>query len=69
MKISTEKMLDGVICGIQEGPVNSDVFIRLSDGKTMTAVMTRSSVKKLGLSVGKPLFRFASLVNNKKVVR
>lgn len=46
MNITAEKMLDGVVCNIQEGAVNSEVHIRLPDGETMTAVMTRLSVKK-----------------------
>jgi molybdopterin-binding protein len=66
MNITAEKMLDGVVCNIQEGAVNSEVCVRLPDGETMTAVMPRASVKKLGLSIGKPLFRYTSLANNKK---
>lgn len=69
MNITAEKMLDGVVCNILEGAVNSEVHIRLPNGETMTAVMTRLSVKKLGLSIGKPLFRHTSLVNNKKYTR
>jgi molybdate transport system regulatory protein len=66
MNITAEKMLNGVVCAIKEGQVNTDVCIRMPNGETMIAVLTRSSVKKLGLSVGKPLFRYTSLAKDKK---
>ncbi len=57
MKITAKQMLEGVIYEIKNGPVNSDVSIRLPGGEIMTVVMTRLSVKKLKLTIGKPLFR------------
>lgn len=65
VKITAKQMLEGVIYEIKNGSVNSDVSIRMPGGEIMTAVMTRSSVEKLKLTIGKPLFKKARLAECK----
>jgi molybdate transport system regulatory protein len=42
----------GEITRIHEGPVNSEVTLQLSGGRTVCAVITHDSVEHLGLAVG-----------------
>ena len=61
MKITAKEMLEGLVFDIKDGPVNSTVSIRLPGGEVMSAVITCSSVKKLGLTIGMPLFKKVEL--------
>lgn len=49
MKLSTENQFKGVIAGISEGLVNSEIDVELDNGSFMAAVITNSAVESLGL--------------------
>ncbi len=53
MKISAGNMLKGKVKQIIAGAVNSEVVIVLPGGEFIVSVITRESVKSLGLEVGK----------------
>jgi molybdate transport system regulatory protein len=53
MKISARNVLRGTVKEIHEGAVNDEVIIELPGGQEIVAVITKSSVKKLGLAKGK----------------
>lgn len=52
-KISARNVLTGKISSILEGSVNDEVSVNLGGGYTITAVITKSSVASLELTVGK----------------
>lgn len=51
LKISARNILTGKVSAITEGAINTEVSIDLGTD-TITAVITKSSVKALGLTVG-----------------
>jgi molybdate transport system regulatory protein len=51
--ISARNILTGIISSILPGTVNDEVTIDLPGGSTVTSIITSSSVKRLGLVVGK----------------
>jgi molybdate transport system regulatory protein len=53
-RTSARNALTGEIGRIEDGAVNSEVALALAGGKTLTAIITRESVKTLGLAVGQP---------------
>ena len=53
MKISARNVLKGKIVKISAGAVNSEVTVELPNGTQIVAVITRASVKSLGLKKGK----------------
>ena len=52
MKLSARNQLKGTVTSIAEGAVNSEVVIEVAPGVEITAVITKTSVSNLGLSVG-----------------
>jgi molybdate transport system regulatory protein len=54
MQTSARNALRGVVSRIDEGQVNSAVTLAVADGVDVTAVVTRHSVRALGLAVGRP---------------
>ena len=56
MKISARNVLKGKIVRIAAGAVNSEVTVKLSNGAQIVAVITRASVKSLGLKKGKDAY-------------
>ena len=52
MKISARNVLKGKVVKIALGAVNSEVTIELPNGVHVVAVITRASVKSLGLKKG-----------------
>ena len=55
----------GEVSRIHDGPVNSEVTITLPGGRTLTALVTRDSIKNLDLAVGNPacaLFKASSVI-------
>ena len=56
MKISARNVLKGKIVKIAAGAVNSEVTIELQNGIPIVAVITRSSVKSLGLKKGQDAY-------------
>jgi molybdate transport system regulatory protein len=56
MKISARNVLPGIVSNITKGAVNAEVVLSLRGGETMVAVITNSSVERLGLHVGNDAF-------------
>ncbi|RYG08713.1 MAG: molybdenum-dependent transcriptional regulator, partial [Caulobacteraceae bacterium] len=52
MKTSARNALRGVVESITDGDVSSEVTLKVAEGVTITAVVTRDSVATLGLVVG-----------------
>ena len=52
MKLSARNQLKGTVVEIQEGAVNGIVKIDLGNGNIISAVITMSSIRELGLKVG-----------------
>jgi molybdopterin-binding protein len=53
MKLSARNVLKGKVKSIVEGAVNDEVVMELTGGQEVVAVITKTSVKNLGLSKGK----------------
>jgi molybdate transport system regulatory protein len=63
--ISARNQLSGVIAEIKEGPVTTDVTLKLPGGDTVTSAITTESSKTLGLATGLnaiALFKSGSVV-------
>jgi len=56
VKISARNILKGAISHLQHGAVNDEVTVTIGGGDKITAIVTSSSVKSLGLAVGKEVF-------------
>jgi molybdopterin-binding protein len=56
MKISARNVLKGTITKITGGAVNSEIVIELPGGIELVSVITKSSVKSLGLKKGKSAY-------------
>jgi molybdopterin-binding protein len=56
MKLSARNILKGKITKISQGAVNSEIIIELPGGMEIVSVITKSSVKSLGLKKGKEVF-------------
>jgi len=54
LKLSARNALTGKVTSVNEGAVNSEVTITLSGGESLVAVITKESVKGLGLKAGEP---------------
>ena len=52
MKLSARNQLKGTVMEIQDGSVNGIVKIDLGNGNIISAVITMSSIRELGLKVG-----------------
>ena len=53
MKTSARNALRGVVASVADGAVNSEVVLRLSDTLEIVAIITKDSVKDLGLAPGR----------------
>jgi len=56
MKISARNQFKGTVVDIQEGSVNGIVKIDIGGGNVMSATISMTSIKELGLEVGKPAY-------------
>ncbi len=56
MRISARNVLKGKVKKIIQGAVNSEIMILLPGGIEMVSVITKSSVKSLGLKPGKDVY-------------
>ena len=56
MKLSARNQLKGVVRKIVPGAVNSEVVIEVGPGIHLIAVITKESVKEMGLDVGSPAY-------------
>ncbi len=54
MRTSARNALRGEVTAVTNGAVNAEVQVRLVDGVTVTAIVTRQSVQALDLAVGRP---------------
>ncbi|WP_026958342.1 TOBE domain-containing protein [Aliagarivorans taiwanensis] len=52
MKLSARNQLTGTIKSIQEGAINDEIAIELSDGVVVTSIITKGSANSLDLKVG-----------------
>ena len=52
MSISARNVFKGKVKAIQEGPINAEVEITTPGGDKIVAMLTQTSVKSLGLSIG-----------------
>lgn len=53
MKVSARNQIKGKVEQIIEGAINDEVIVNLGSGELLTSVITKNSVKNLGLAVGK----------------
>jgi molybdopterin-binding protein len=56
MEISARNALKGTVKAIEVGAVNTEVVLEIAAGVEITAIITKSSVERLGLSVGKEAY-------------
>lgn len=54
LRTSARNQLCGTVECVEEGPVESEVALRLPGGNTVTAVVTNASARGLGLAAGEP---------------
>ena len=53
MEISARNVLKGKVKRVEAGAVNSEVTVELPGGSEIVAIITKASVKRLGLAEGK----------------
>jgi molybdate transport system regulatory protein len=58
MKISTRNVFEGQVSALVNGAVNAEVELTTAGGDRIVAVVTESSVRSLGLAVGKTVLAF-----------
>ncbi len=56
MKISARNLLKGKIKELQQGPINAEVVVELTNGDEIVAIVTRQSADNLELAVGKEVY-------------
>ncbi|MBR6326758.1 MAG: molybdopterin-binding protein [Lachnospiraceae bacterium] len=56
MKLSARNQLKGTIIEIQEGAVNGIVKLDIGGGNVISSTISMSSIKELGLGVGKEAY-------------
>jgi molybdopterin-binding protein len=56
MKISARNVLKAKVKSITDGAVNSEVVVELDGGQEIVSVVTKTSVKHLGLVPGKGIY-------------
>lgn len=52
MKLSARNMIKGTIENVDDGPIMANVKIKIDAPDTITAIITKESVEKLGLKKG-----------------
>lgn len=52
MQLSARNQLNGKITNVEKGAVMANIKIEISEPNTITAVITKESAEKLGLSEG-----------------
>ncbi|NJO43903.1 MAG: TOBE domain-containing protein [Cyanobacteria bacterium CRU_2_1] len=56
MEISARNALKGTVKVIEVGAVNTEVVLEVAAGVEITAIITKASAERLGLSVGKEAY-------------
>jgi molybdate transport system regulatory protein len=54
MKISARNVFEGEVSALKEGPINAEVELTTAGGDRIVAIITDTSVRTLGIAVGKP---------------
>lgn len=62
-RVSAGNVFRGVVETVREGPVSAEVSLRLSGGTPVVAVLTRDSVRDLGLAPGSGAWAFVNAAN------
>jgi molybdate transport system regulatory protein len=55
MELSARNQLSGRIVAVRVGTIMAEVTLDLGGGKTLTSVITRGAVERLGLKEGDPV--------------
>jgi molybdopterin-binding protein len=63
MKISARNVLKGTVKKIVAGAVNSEVIVELPGGEEIVSVITKESVKTLGLKKGREVYAVVKASN------
>lgn len=63
MKLSARNQLKGTVKTITHGSVNSEVVIEVAPGVEITSIITKSSVKSLGLVEGSKVYAIVKATN------
>ena len=63
MKLSARNLIKGRVTKIEEGAVNAVVTLEIAGGEELVSVITLSSVKRLGLEVGKQAYAMIKASN------
>lgn len=56
MKLSARNQLKGTVVSVQEGAVNGIVKIDIGGGNVISATISMTSIKELGIEVGKTAY-------------
>jgi len=56
MQISARNSLKGKIKSIEDGAVNSQIVVELSNGVEVVSIITKDSAERLNLSIGKEVY-------------
>ncbi len=56
MRLSARNVLRGKVKKITDGTVNTEVIVELTGGQEVVSIITKSSVRSLGLAVGKEVY-------------
>ncbi len=65
MKISARNQLKGTVSSILKGAVNSEVVLKISEGSSITSIITNGAADELGLKEGDEVI---ALVKASKVI-
>jgi len=64
-KVSARNVVQGNVTELTKGAVNADLTITANNGVAVSAIITNTSVDRLGLAVGKPaaaMFKASSVI-------
>jgi molybdopterin-binding protein len=56
MKVSARNLLKATVVSVVDGAINSEVTVKLAGGEEIVSVITKSSVRHLGLTPGKEVY-------------
>lgn len=56
MQISARNSLKGTIKSIEDGAVNSQIIVELSNGVEVVSIITKDSAERLNLTIGKEVY-------------
>lgn len=65
VKFSARNNFEGTVVSVKEGPVSAEVRVRLDGGEVITALITDTSTKELGLTSG---VRVTALIKASNVI-